>query len=467
MHWYKRFLFIVVIGCLVCSKNAYSNDARVVRLTVESVHLEGLVTTRCEYVFALLQIRPGDVFTPDDVRFESARIRLLASGIFESVDFRFRRGRKKGYVQLVVRLQERNTLQIRHLFFGMSRVIPFWFGLGLQERNFDGQAMRLSVSAVGTATANIMEGQPQYAMESSIFLPQKWKIPVHAGVRYASGTEFYRTYGDPDDGNPSNFLSLSYQRGGFWTETFFPIGPFFFHLGLSSELLYTDLPAERIRHYPDGTSRQIRFNLEDGLSFLGFLSGKFTWDTRNRDVLPSSGTLVEVSGRLGSPMTFSSYTYTRGEFVFEHYTRWGRHIGSVRLFAGGIMGSPSLFDKFYIGDLQDLVAPRALDLNLSVAPSPNFLNTGITENRWGTTAFKLSIRYDYPLFSRYGFIYRGHFFVSAGIVGLASPSQLRYRESSLRESLPLDLTFDFGLHVDTSWGIFRFSIANALTRMPF
>ncbi len=437
------------------------------RLVVESVQLEGLVATRCGYVLEQIRIRPGDVLTPDDPKLEMARIRLLATGIFENVDFSFRRGSRRGLVRLVVRLEERNTLQIRHLFFGMSRVIPFWLGLGMQERNLGGEAMRLSVAAVGTAPADIMNGQPQYAMETSLFLPHQWVIPLHAGLRYANGTEFYRTYGDPDDGDPADFLSLGYQRGGIWTETFFPVGPFFFHVGMSSELLHTRLPSERIRHYPDGTSRQIRFNLSDGFSFLGFLSGKLTWDTRNREVLPSRGTLIEVGGRIGSPVTFSSYTYARGEAVLEHYEHWGRHIGSVRLFAGSIMGSPSLFDKFYIGDLQDLVAPRALDLNLSVSPSPNFLNTGISENRWGTAAFKLSFRYDYPLFSRHGFLYRGHFFVSAGILGLANPSQLRYRESAVRDSLPVDLTFDFGLHLDTSMGVFRLSIANALTRMPF
>jgi len=465
-----RYWFLICIvwsGYFSVSAHADAGGTRTARLTVESIQLEGLAATRCEYVYDLLRIRPGDILTPDDPRLEAARVRLLAAGIFDAVDFSFQRGRSRGRVRLTVRLEERNTLLIRHLFFGMSRVIPFWFGLGMQESNLGGQAMRLSVAAVGTAPARIMEGIPQYAMETSLFLPRQWKIPLHAGLRYASGTEFYRTYGEPDNGDPSNFLSLAYQRGGFWTESFFPIGPFFFHLGISSELLHTSLPAERIRHYPDGTSHQIRFNLEDGFSFLGFLSGKLTWDTRNREVLPSSGTLIEASGRIGSPVTFSSYTYARGEFVLEHYEHWGRHIGSVRLFAGGIMGSPSLFDKFYIGDLQDLVAPRALDLNLSVAPSPNFLNTGIAENRWGTTAFKLSLHYDYPLFSRSGFLYRGHFFISAGIVGLASPSQLRYREDSLRNSLPLDLTFDFGLHLDTKMGIFRLSIANAFTRMPF
>jgi len=436
-------------------------------LTVEAIQVDGLEKTNCALVARVIGIRPGMTLTPDDPRLETARLRLLALGLFHRVDFHLKKGRQRGKVLLVVQVEERQTLIIRHLFFGASRIIPFWAGLGLQEGNFLGEGMRLSVAAVGTARAEIMEGRPQYAVESSLFAPKWFSFPLHLGARYANGTEFYRTYGEADDGNPENFLSLEYQRGGFWTETFFPAGSFFMHLGLSSELLHTTLPGERIRHFPDGTSRQIHFGLEDGFSFLGFLSGRLSWDTRNREILPSSGTLLEVGGRIGSPVFFSSYSYTRGELMFEHYRRLGAHIFSVHLFGGMMMGDPALFDKYYIGDLQDLVAPRALGLNLSVSPSPNFLDTGISEARWGTAAFKLAFRYDYPLFSRSGFIYRGHLFFSAGVMGLASPAQLRFRETTLRDALPVDLTLDFGLHLDTQMGTFRLSFANALSRMPF
>jgi outer membrane protein insertion porin family len=436
-------------------------------LTLEAIQVDGLEKTNCSLVTRVLGLRPGERITPDDSRLELARLRLLALGIFTRVDFQLRKGRSRGKVILVVRLEERHSLIIRHLFFGASRITPFWLGLGMQEGNFLGEGMRLNVSAVGTARADIMEGRAQYALESSLFAPKWLPFPLHLGARYADGTEFYRTYGEASDGNPENFLSLHYRRGGLWSETFFPMGPLFMHVGISSELLHTLLPGERIRHLPDGTSRRIHFGLEDGFSFLGHLSGRLSWDSRNRDILPSEGTLVEVGGRIGSPVFFSSYSYSRGELQLEHYRRLGRHIFSVHFFGGLMMGNPALFDKYYIGDLQDLVAPRALGLNLSVAPSPDFLGTGIVESRWGNAAFKLAFRYDYPLFSRSGFIYRGHLFFSAGVMGLATPSQLRFRETSLREALPVDLTLDFGLHLDTRMGIFRLSFANALSRMPF
>ncbi|MBU1409893.1 BamA/TamA family outer membrane protein [Myxococcota bacterium] len=452
---------------LLLTSTAEGPVNRLPQLTVEAIQVDGLEKTSCELVARIIGIRPGALLTPDDPRLEAARLQLLALGIFHHVEFQLKKGRRRGNVILIVRVEERQTLIIRHLFFGASRIIPFWLGLGLQEGNFLGKGMRLSVAAVGTARSDIMEGRPQYAVESSLFAPKWLPIPLHLGARYANGTEFYRTYGEADDGDPENFLSLDYQRGGFWTETFLPLGRLFLHVGLSSELLHTTLPGERIRHFPDGTSRQIHFGLQDGFSALGFLSGRLSWDTRDRENLPSSGTLLELGGRIGSPVFFSSYSYTRGELQIEHYRRLGRHIFSLHFFGGMMMGDPALFDKFYIGDLQDLVAPRALGLNLSVSPSPNFLGTGISEARWGTAAFKLSFRYDYPLFSRSGFIYRGHLFFSAGVMGLAAPAQLRFRETSLRDALPVDLTLDFGLHLDTKMGIFRLSFANALSRMPF
>ncbi len=447
------------------SENDPQNRGR--ELTVQAIRVVGLEKTECSLVRDVLPIRPGMKLTPDHPLLEEARIRLLALGIFHEIHFELKKGTRRGSVILVVRVEERQSLIIRHLFFGASRIVPFWLGLGMQDTNFLGRGMRLGLAAVGTAPADIMNGQPQFALESSIFAPKWLDFPLHFGLRYANGTEFYRTYGNPSDGNPGNFLSMPYQRGGFWTETFFPMGKLFLRIGLGTELLHTDLPRERIRHHPDGTSSQIQFGLKDDFSFLGFGSARLSWDSRDREILPTSGTLLEGGVRIGSPILFSSYSYVRGEFQMEHYRKWGKHIFSLHMYGGSIMGNPALFDKFYIGDLQDLVAPRALGLNLSVATSPDFLNAGIAETRWGTAAFRLGFRYDYPLFSRSGFIYRGNLFFSTGLIGLATPSQLRYREGSLRESLPVDLTIDVGLHLDTRMGVFRLSIANAFSRMPF
>ncbi|PKN21152.1 MAG: hypothetical protein CVU65_17425 [Deltaproteobacteria bacterium HGW-Deltaproteobacteria-22] len=302
---------------LLLTSTAEGPVNRLPQLTVEAIQVDGLEKTSCELVARIIGIRPGALLTPDDPRLEAARLQLLALGIFHHVEFQLKKGRRRGNVILIVRVEERQTLIIRHLFFGASRIIPFWLGLGLQEGNFLGKGMRLSVAAVGTARSDIMEGRPQYAVESSLFAPKWLPIPLHLGARYANGTEFYRTYGEADDGDPENFLSLDYQRGGFWTETFLPLGRLFLHVGLSSELLHTTLPGERIRHFPDGTSRQIHFGLQDGFSALGFLSGRLSWDTRDRENLPSSGTLLELGGRIGSPVFFSSYSYTRGELQID------------------------------------------------------------------------------------------------------------------------------------------------------
>ncbi len=54
-----------------------------------------------------------------------------------------------------------------------------------------------------------------------------------------------------------------------------------------------------------------------------------------------------------------------------------------------------------------------------------------------------------------------------GFILLTSADELRIRDRSLAESIPVDLTLDAGLRLDTRIGIFRFSIGNALGRIPF
>ena len=41
------------------------------------------------------------------------------------------------------------------------------------------------------------------------------------------------------------------------------------------------------------------------------------------------------------------------------------------------------------------------------------------------------------------------------------------RDRALSEAIPIDMTVDAGLRLDTQIGIFRFSIGNLLGRIPF
>jgi len=62
-------------------------------------------------------------------------------------------------------------------------------------------------------------------------------------------------------------------------------------------------------------------------------------------------------------------------------------------------------------------------------------------------------------------VYGGDLFFGVGLWGLAEDANLRARDTSIWNSLPIDLYVDAGIRVDTDVGVFEFTIANALGRL--
>jgi outer membrane protein insertion porin family len=63
-------------------------------------------------------------------------------------------------------------------------------------------------------------------------------------------------------------------------------------------------------------------------------------------------------------------------------------------------------------------------------------------------------------------VYGGDAFVAVGLLGLASDGDFTGPGSGAA-ALPIDLTGDVGLRLDTYVGVFTISIANALSRSSF
>ena len=71
-----------------------------------------------------IEVQPGEVFAADDPRLQRMRYRLLASGLFYDVNLELKRGSKRGWVVLVVRVKERNTIVVQDLVVGFSEITP-------------------------------------------------------------------------------------------------------------------------------------------------------------------------------------------------------------------------------------------------------------------------------------------------------------------------------------------------------
>jgi hypothetical protein len=101
-------------------------------------------------------------------------------------------------------------------------------------------------------------------------------------------------------------------------------------------------------------------------------------------------------------------------------------------------------------------------------PSRNFLDTNIPGKRYEELAARAVVEYAVPIWRKGGqFFYRGDAFAAFGLFGLADMDDLRTRDAAIRQSLPLDLTADLGVRLDTYIGVFTLSIANGLGRIPF
>jgi len=113
-----------------------------------------------------------------------------------------------------------------------------------------------------------------------------------------------------------------------------------------------------------------------------------------------------------------------------------------------------------------LMPRRALGINFSTVSPPSLLGTSITHHRYDNYAGRVLVEYAIPIWRRRGFVYGGDAFVAVGLLGVASDGDFRPPGTSGIASLPIDLTGDLGLRLDTYIGIFTISVANALSRLP-
>jgi hypothetical protein len=184
-------------------------------------------------------------------------------------------------------------------------------------------------------------------------------------------------------------------------------------------------------------------------------------------VLPRSGGRAHLSAEVATSLLGSSYTYVKGVAEGSVYFKMPHgHALGLHLFGGAISGSAPYFDRFFVGDLHLLLPHRALGINFSTQAAPNFLGTSIVHHRYDNYAGRLLVEYAIPIWRRRGWVYGGDAFLAVGVLGMASNGDFTGPGNGFA-SLPVDLTGDLGLRLDTYVGVFTISIANALSRSSF
>jgi len=444
------------------------------KYTLEGIEVRGNTKTLARVVLRYVPFRAGDALDVNDPELELTRFRLLGTGFFRDVQLSLRRGTQRGYVVLVVDVSERNTLIVNDVWLGLSadvnseggaRPLTAYGGASVTETNLAGTGV-----ALGGAFA---VADSQLALRARLSDPQfaRTNWMTEAELLYNNARDFFGN-GDVLVSNPQpaqDFAVLQYKRFGA------RLG-FGHDLGVSSQIFF-DYRLEKIdAEIPAAASdhrgldvEPIDFMLIGGSSVLSTLRATVVHDTRDEPVLPTRGHFLTASVDASLTPLGSEYPYAK---IVTHASQWfvlpWGHVLGLDAFAGAVFGNAPLFERFYVGDLTDLLPDRVLDLNFDRRPAPNYLNTDIVEIRYGNYAAKLDAEYRIPLYRGTRSIYGVDLFGSFGVFGLANDEDFVDRARGYQGfgGVPIGLTFNAGLRIDTQVGGFVIGLSNLVGLIP-
>jgi outer membrane protein insertion porin family len=450
-----------------------TRGAVALKYTLEGIEVRGNKTTRARVVLRYMPLHAGDVLDVNDPELDLTRFRLLGTGFFRDVQLSLRRGTQRGYVVLVVDVVERNTIVVDDLWLGISedvnsdgsaRPLTAYGGAAVTETNLAGTGISL-----GGAFA---VADQQVALRARVadpqFLQTNWIADTE--LLYNAARDFFGNKDVLVADRTQDFAVAQYQRLGGRVG----LGH---DLGISSQVFF-DYRLEKINaSFPLAASdhrgldvEPIDFLLEPGSSVLSTLRTTFVHDTRDEPFLPTIGHYATARAEAGLGPLGSDYAYAK---LVLHGSQWFSlpwgHVLHLEAFAGAVFGNAPLFERFYVGDFSDLLPDRVLDLNFDRRPAPNLLSTDIVEIRYGNYAAKLDAEYRVPVYRGGRSIYGVDVFASFGLYGVCSEVDLVDRPRGYHglSTVPVDLTFNAGLRVDTQAGAFVLGIGNLVGFVPF
>ena len=441
------------------------------RYHIEEIRVEGNHKTQTALILREIGLAPGDVVGASDQRVEAARFRLLSLGYFLDARLSLRRGARRGGAVLLVEVEERGTIVVNELYPSTSAATTFWGGIDASETNFLGRGINLGAGFVVSTTPKVPGARSALGLRLHGSLPEVASLGVSLSLTgiYNSGSEFFRTMGADSDPDPGNFVAVRTRRAGGILGAGKSLG--------RSVRLFADLRAESVngtvpvtntRQLETGALVPIDFDVAPGASRVGSFTLTIDYDTRSDPILPRSGGRLVASVEGAHGVLGSSYDFAKALVQAAVYQRLPRgHALGFHLMAGAIAGDAPYFDRFFVGDLNLLLPRRAQGINFSTLPSRNVLGTGIARHRYDDYAGRLLVEYAVPIWRRHGFVYGGDAFAAVGIFALSSPGDFDGPDPYAWRNLPLDLTADLGLRLDTYVGVFTISIANALGRSSF
>jgi len=455
-----------------------------IRYFLERIVVRTDGTTRPGLVRRFVPLALGDVLDVDDPQIEAIRWRLLGTGWFREVRLSLERGSRRGWIKLVVELEERNTLVIQQLNAGVSEGIlrsadmsadAVWYaGAQLAETNFLGtgitlggafllsepqQAVRLRFSDPNFLASGYTFAASGFFNNARDFFGSENVVIARAGCTTPDPMDC------PDDFDARNAVVL-YRRYGGSVGTGHDIGAYArYTLDWQGEVVDAFSVPIAASESRNGSTRAIDFSIQRGFSFVSALQLGLVYDRRDDPALPTRGVIVQVRADFGTQLLGSDYDFLRLQASVLHYVPlpWG-HVLRFGAFAGVVLGRAPFFYKFYVSDLSDLIPSRALELNLDRRPPPDLFSTAIRFMRAEDLAGRIDIEYSLPIYRGESGLYAINAYVSAGLYVLFSQRDIKLGVPGFQgvSRIPVDATFDIGLRADTDVGVFQLGFSNVI-----
>jgi outer membrane protein assembly factor BamA len=479
---------------------------------LDSVRIEGNRRTRSALILPFVPLRPGSSFDVGDPELDAFRYRLLGTGWFDRVDIRLERGPRPGWVVLVVFVEERETLMFQQLALGVGWSVDHatgtgsanvqqplaepYLGMAVADTNFLGTG-----KTVGT---ELLLARDQQGIALSygdpVIRTARWGLSTRG--TFVNGQEYFG--GDHEvlastscirNDDSTQIVDQCEKRWGAVVD-YWRVG---LNVGGARDIgAYTRLvvgwagdfvqvptwglpqAASEVRgRTEDAQSRRpIDFAIHRGSSLVSLLRFGLVFDKRDSAILPTSGSLVSLQGSLSSRLFGGDYNFVRTEANLHHWfpTGWG-HTVRLGAFFGTVFGDAPFFYKFFVSDLTDLLPSRILGLNLDHRPAPNLFGamahpasreahgTAIAQMRQEELAGRIDAEYVWPLArGRRKFLKNADAYGLIGVYALADPRDLKVAVPGYDGAarVPVDLTFDLGVRMDTQIGVFQIGLAKLL-----
>jgi len=459
-----------------------------IRYFLERIEVRGNTRTRAAIVKSFVPLVHGDVLDVDDPAIEAIRWRLLGTGWFGDVRLRLARGAQRGWVVLVVEVEERNTLVIENVAIGVSERVSgltdmnpdleLYGGLAVAETNLLGTGIALSAALA----ASPLQWGARLRFNDPMFLGSQYGFSV-AGL-FANAKDFF---GDdplvaiecppdpdplddevvvcPEDVEARNAVVI-YQRYGASIGTGHDLGASTrYTLDWQGEVVDVDVRPDAASERRGDEVVPIDFSIDNGVSFVSSVQLGLVYDRRDDPALPSRGVLIQFRGDLGSGLIGSDYDFLRLQTLIRLWTPlpWG-HVLRWSGFAGVVFGRAPFFYKFYVSDLSDLIPSRVLELNFDRRAPPDVFGTSIAEMRSEELAGRLDVEYEFPLHRGGSAIRAVDAFVNVGLYALADRRDVGVAIPGYQglSRIPVDLTFDLGVRADTDVGVFQLGLSSLL-----